>query len=422
MPNKLLELPASKGVQFTQVFSSPRVIILNIKQVDVVVIGAGAAGLFCAAEAAKRGRSVAVLDHAKRIGGKILMSGGGRCNFTNLFASHENFLSNNKHFCKSALSRYTQWDFIGLVAQYGIAYHEKTLGQLFCDDSAKDILNLLLSECSKAGAAVKSGCEILGIEKQTSGFSLDTSFGHYQCESLVIATGGLSMPKLGASPFGYKVAEQFGLNVLPTRAGLVPFTLHDHDKEVLAELSGISLDARASCNDTSFNENILFTHRGLSGPAVLQISSFWQPGQAVEFDLFPHGDLLQELQKQQQQQADILLSTALAAHYAKRYVQTALPYLGLENKPLKQYQGKQLQQVAEAFHQWQLKPNGTEGYRTAEVTLGGVDTDELSSKTMEAKKVKDLYFIGEVMDVTGWLGGYNFQWAWSSGWVAGQVV
>ncbi|NCP66081.1 MAG: NAD(P)/FAD-dependent oxidoreductase [Paraglaciecola sp.] len=395
---------------------------MNNKQVDVVVIGAGAAGLFCAAEAAKRGRSVVVLDHAKRIGGKILMSGGGRCNFTNLFASHENFLSNNKHFCKSALSRYTQWDFIGLVAQYGIAYHEKTLGQLFCDNSAKDILNLLLSECSKAGAAVTSGCDILDIEKHTSGFCLDTSFGQYQCESLVIATGGLSMPKLGASPFGYKVAEQFGLNVLPTRAGLVPFTLHDHDKEVLAELSGISLDARASCNDTSFNENILFTHRGLSGPAVLQISSFWQPGQVVEFDLFPHGDLHAELQKQQQQHADILLSTALAAHYAKRYVQTALPYLGLENKPLKQYQGKQLQQVAEAFHQWQLKPNGTEGYRTAEVTLGGVDTDELSSKTMEAKKVKGLYFIGEVMDVTGWLGGYNFQWAWSSSWVAGQVV
>jgi predicted Rossmann fold flavoprotein len=388
----------------------------------VIVIGAGAAGLFCAAQAAKRGRSVAVLDHAKRIGGKILMSGGGRCNFTNMYATHENFLSNNKHFCKSALSRYTQWDFIGLVAEYGIAYHEKTLGQLFCDDSAKDILNMLFAECEKAGASVTSQCEILSIEKTEAGFALETSQGQYQCESLVIATGGLSMPKLGASPFGYKVAEQFGLKVLPTRAGLVPFTLHEQDKDVLAELSGISLDARASCNDTSFNESILFTHRGLSGPAVLQISSFWEPGEAVEFDLFPHGDLHRELIKQQQQQPDILLSTALAAQYAKRYVQTVLPYLGLDNKPLKQYQGKQLQQVANAFHQWQLKPNGTEGYRTAEVTLGGVDTDELSSKTMEAKKVKGLYFIGEVMDVTGWLGGYNFQWAWSSGWVAGQVV
>lgn len=387
----------------------------------MIVIGAGAAGLFCAAQAAKRGRSVAVLDHAKRIGGKILMSGGGRCNFTNMYATHENFLSSNKHFCKSALSRYTQWDFIGLVAEYGIAYHEKILGQLFCDDSAKDILNMLFAECEKAGASVTSQCEILSIEKTEAGFVLETSQGQYQCESLVIATGGLSMPKLGASPFGYKVAEQFGLKVLPTRAGLVPFTLHEQDKDVLAELSGISLDARASCNDTSFNESILFTHRGLSGPAVLQISSFWQPGEAVEFDLFPHGDLHRELIKQQQQQPDILLSTALAAQYAKRYVQTVLPYLGLDNKPLKQYQGKQLQQVAEAFHQWQLKPNGTEGYRTAEVTLGGVDTDELSSKTMEAKKVKGLYFVGEVMDVTGWLGGYNFQWAWSSGWVAGQV-
>ncbi|WP_340678330.1 NAD(P)/FAD-dependent oxidoreductase [Paraglaciecola sp.] len=392
------------------------------KQVDVIVIGAGAAGLFCAAEAGKRGRSVMVLDHAKRIGGKILMSGGGRCNFTNMYASHENFLSDNKHFCKSALSRYTQWDFIGLVAQYGIAYHEKTLGQLFCDDSAKDILNMLLAECQKAGASVTSQCDILSIEKHDNGFVLETNQGQYQCESLVIATGGLSIPKLGASPFGYKVAEQFGLKVLPTRAGLVPFTLHEQDKNVLAELSGISLDARASCNDTSFNESILFTHRGLSGPAVLQISSFWQPGEAVEFDLFPHGDLHTELQKTLQQQPDILLSTALAAHYAKRYVQAVLPYLGLDNKPLKQYQGKQLQQVADAFHQWQLKPNGTEGYRTAEVTLGGVDTDELSSKTMMAKNVGGLYFIGEVMDVTGWLGGFNFQWAWSSGWVAGQVV
>ncbi|WP_343858927.1 NAD(P)/FAD-dependent oxidoreductase [Aliiglaciecola litoralis] len=387
---------------------------------DVIVVGAGAAGLFCAAEAAKRGRSVTVLDHAKRIGGKILMSGGGRCNFTNMYASAENFLSDNPHFCKSALSRYTQWDFVGLVSEYGIAYHEKTLGQLFCDNSAKDILNMLLKECDKAGATITTQCEITAITKRDDGFELETSKGSYQCESLVIATGGLSMPKLGASPFGYKVAEQFGLSVKPTRAGLVPFTLHEQDKSVLADLSGISLDARASCNDTNFNENILFTHRGLSGPAVLQISSFWHPGQAVEFDLFPHGDLHQELTSAQVQSPDSQLATVLAKHYPKRYVQTALPYLGLENKPLKQYQGKQLQQVADAFHQWQLKPNGTEGYRTAEVTLGGVDTNQLSSKTMMAKDVEGLYFIGEVVDVTGWLGGYNFQWAWSSGWVAGQ--
>jgi hypothetical protein len=387
---------------------------------DVIVVGAGAAGLFCAAEAGKRGRKVTVLDHAKRIGGKILMSGGGRCNFTNMYASAENFLSDNPHYCKSALSRYTQWDFISLVSEYGIAYHEKTLGQLFCDNTAKDILNMLLSECEKAHVTVKKQTSITSIVKTDSGFELETSDGPYQCESLVIATGGLSMPKLGASPFGYKVAEQFGLHVKPTRAGLVPFTLHEQDKSVLAELSGISLDASASCSNTSFNENILFTHRGLSGPAVLQISSFWEPGQAVEFDLFPNGDLHQELNQALQQSPDAQLGTALAKFYPKRYVQTALPYLGLENKPLKQYQGKQLNEVAEAFHQWQLKPNGTEGYRTAEVTLGGVDTNQLSSKTMMAKDVEGLYFIGEVVDVTGWLGGYNFQWAWSSGWVAGQ--
>ncbi len=386
----------------------------------MIVVGAGAAGLFCAAEAGKRGRKVTVLDHAKRIGGKILMSGGGRCNFTNMYASAENFLSDNPHYCKSALSRYTQWDFISLVSEYGIAYHEKTLGQLFCDNTAKDILNMLLSECEKAHVTVKKQTSITSIVKTDSGFELETSDGPYQCESLVIATGGLSMPKLGASPFGYKVAEQFGLHVKPTRAGLVPFTLHEQDKSVLAELSGISLDASASCSNTSFNENILFTHRGLSGPAVLQISSFWEPGQAVEFDLFPNGDLHQELNQALQQSPDAQLGTALAKFYPKRYVQTALPYLGLENKPLKQYQGKQLNEVAEAFHQWQLKPNGTEGYRTAEVTLGGVDTNQLSSKTMMAKDVEGLYFIGEVVDVTGWLGGYNFQWAWSSGWVAGQ--
>ncbi|MDU0353526.1 NAD(P)/FAD-dependent oxidoreductase [Paraglaciecola aquimarina] len=393
-----------------------------MKNVDVIVIGAGAAGLFCAAQAAKRGRNVAVLDHAKRIGGKILMSGGGRCNFTNMYTSHENFLCGNPHFTKSALSRYSQWDFIGLVAEYGIAYHEKTLGQLFCDDSAKDILNMLLAECKKAGASVCQQCEILSIEKLDAGFLLHTSQGEYQCESLVVATGGLSIPKLGASPFGYQIAEQFGLKVKPTRAGLVPFTLHEQDKKILSELSGISLDASANCNNVSFNENILFTHRGLSGPAVLQVSSFWQSGQTVEFDLYPNGDLLAQLQKAQHNQPDIQLSTALGQIYPKRYVLAVLPYFNVANKPLKQYQGKQLEQVAEAFHQWQLKPNGTEGYRTAEVTLGGVDTNELSSKTMEAKKVSGLYFIGEVMDVTGWLGGYNFQWAWSSGWVAGQVV
>lgn len=395
---------------------------IALLKLDVIVIGAGAAGLFCAAQAGQRGRSVVVLDHAKRIGGKILMSGGGRCNFTNMYASAENYLSANPHFCKSALSQYTQWDFIALVAEYGIAYHEKTLGQLFCDDSAKDILNLLMRECDKANVQVRHPVEVVQIDKTEQGFVLQTSQGEFACQSLVVATGGLSMPKLGASPFGYKVAEQFGLKVLPTRAGLVPFTLHDQDKQVLAELSGISLDATAAVENTSFRENILFTHRGLSGPAVLQISSFWHPGQAVQFNLSPQQNLHEWLQAEQTAHPDAQLSTALAKLYPKRFVQVAIEYFQLSNKPLKQYQGKQLEQVAAAFEEWALKPNGTEGYRTAEVTLGGVDTNELSSKTMEARKVPGLYFIGEVMDVTGWLGGYNFQWAWSSGWVAAQVV
>ncbi|MCC2607757.1 BaiN/RdsA family NAD(P)/FAD-dependent oxidoreductase [Planctobacterium marinum] len=389
---------------------------------DVIVIGAGAAGLFCAAEAGKRGRSVLLLDHAKKPGRKILISGGGRCNFTNMYASPENFLSDNPHFCKSALSRYTQWDFVALVEKYNIAYHEKTLGQWFCDDSAKDIVAMLMAECEQGSVKHQMQCDIRHIEKTTSGFMLDTSHGPYQCESLVIATGGLSMPKLGATPFGYQVAEQFGLTIRPTRAGLVPFTLHDKDKQVLAELSGISVNASASCNNTCFNENILFTHRGLSGPAVLQISSFWEPGQKVEFNLYPNGDLQQILEEKQQSNTDAQLATALAQIYPKRFVQAAIPYFSLANKPLKQFQGKQLEQVAQAFEQWLLQPNGTEGYRTAEVTLGGVDTKHLSSKTMMAKDVEGLYFIGEVVDVTGWLGGYNFQWAWSSAWVAGQEV
>lgn len=395
---------------------------LERKQVDVIVIGAGAAGLFCAAEAGKRGRSVVVLDHAKKVGRKILMSGGGRCNFTNMYASPENFLSDNPHFCKSALSRYTQWDFVSLVEKYHIKYHEKTLGQWFCDESAKDIVNLLLTECKNANATIQTSTDIQHIEKTNQGFLLTTSQGEFQCESLVIATGGLSLPKLGASPFGFKIAEQFGLNVKPTRAGLVPFTLHDKDKQVLAELSGISINASAECNNTVFNENILFTHRGLSGPAVLQISNYWFPGQDVLFNLYPNGDLTTELTQKQQSNPDAQLSTVLGQFYSKRFVQSALPYFNIKNKPLKQYQGQQLQQVAQQFEQWHLKPNGTEGYRTAEVTLGGVDTHQLSSKTMMANDVDGLFFIGEVVDVTGWLGGYNFQWAWSSGWVAGQEV
>jgi hypothetical protein len=393
-----------------------------VTKTEVIVIGAGAAGLFCATEAGKRGRKVIVFDHAKRLGGKILMSGGGRCNFTNTYTSHENFLSQNPHFCKSALSQYTQWDFISLVNEYGIKHHEKTLGQLFCDDSAKDIVDLLLAECKKANVDIKNRTEIIDIEYVDNRYVVNTSQGVFSSESLVIATGGLSMPKLGATPFGYRVAEQFGLPIIPTKAALVPFTLQEHDKAVIGELSGISVDANASCNNTNFNESILFTHRGLSGPAVLQISSFWDPGQEVEFDLFPNADLFQDLFEQQQSNPEIQLSTALGKHYSKRFVQSAIAYFELDNKPLKQYNAKQLQSAADAFTQWRIKPNGTEGYRTAEVTLGGVDTDYVSSKNMQVKDQEGLFFIGEVLDVTGWLGGYNFQWAWSSGWAAGQVA
>ena len=397
-----------------------------MKKVDVVVIGAGAAGLFCAAQAGKRGRRTVVIDHAKRLGGKILMSGGGRCNFTNMYASPENFLSNNPHFCKSALSQYTQWDFIALVNDYEIAYHEKTLGQLFCDDSAKQIVDMLLSECSKAGVEIINRCDVSDVSQgdasDSKGYKITTSTGDFQCESLVIATGGLSMPKLGATPFGYKIAEQFGLPVTPVRAALVPFTLHEKDKNVLAELSGVSINASASCNNTSFDESMLFTHRGLSGPSVLQISSYWQPGDTVTFDIAPKGDFAHFMLNKKIKNADSLLSTALSEWYPKRFVQTVLTVFGIQNKPLKQYSDKQIEDICQRFHQWQIIPNGTEGYRTAEVTLGGVDTDYLSSKTMQVKNQEGLFFIGEVVDVTGWLGGYNFQWAWSSGWVAGQYV
>ncbi|ALM92342.1 NAD(P)/FAD-dependent oxidoreductase [Alteromonas stellipolaris] len=393
-----------------------------MKQRDVIVIGAGAAGLFCAAQAGARGRSVEVLDHAKKVGRKILMSGGGRCNFTNMYAGPENFLSQNPHFCKSALSRYTQWDFIGLVAEHGIAYHEKTLGQLFCDDSAKDIVELLLKECDKAGVTITPRCEILSVEKTETGYTLNTSMGEYQCESLVIATGGLSMPKLGATPFGYKVAEQFGLSVLPTRAALVPFTLQDKDKDVLAELSGIAIDVNAECNDTSFREAMLFTHRGLSGPAMLQISSYWQAGDALSINTMPTEDAQALINTARTDTPDALLATCLNKVFPKRMVQSFIEYHQWRNVPVKQLSHSECEAIANTLENWQIKPNGTEGYRTAEVTIGGVNTDELSSKTMMAKNVEGLYFIGEVVDVTGWLGGFNFQWAWSSGWAAGQVV
>ncbi|MFD2631378.1 NAD(P)/FAD-dependent oxidoreductase [Idiomarina piscisalsi] len=389
---------------------------------DVIVIGAGAAGLHCAAHAAKRGKSVLVLDHAKQAGKKILISGGGRCNFTNMYAGPDNFLSSNPHFCKSALSRYTQWDFIGLVAEYGIPYHEKTLGQLFCDDSAKDIVRMLMSECDRYGARVQLRTDIVSVDFDDE-YCLDTSRGEYRSDKLVVACGGLSMPKLGATPLGYQIAEQFGHSIVPVRAGLVPFTLQEDDKERFAELSGVAVPVTAEANDGYFREAMLFTHRGVSGPAILQVSSYWQPGEAVTINLLPDVDAYEWLKDQQRQQPKTQLNTILQAHFPKRVV-TALAehhQWPLSNK-LADTSNAQFQTIADNLNRWQLKPNGTEGYRTAEVTLGGVNVDEVSSKTMESQKQPGLYFIGEVLDVTGWLGGFNFQWAWSSGFACGSEL
>lgn len=394
----------------------------KLDQYDVLIIGASASGLMCAIEAGRRGRKVTVLDHANKAGKKILMSGGGRCNFTNMDVNADNFISHNPHFCKSALSRYTQWDFIAMVNEHHILYHERDLGKLFCDDSAKDILNMLLIECKKAKVKIQLKCEISSIDKrQDDLFEIDTSSGRYATTSLVIASGGLSIPKMCASPLGYKVAEQFGHHIWPTTAGLVPFTLQPDDKENLEKLSGISVDSAVSNELTQFNENILFTHRGLSGPAILQISSYWHPGENITINLLPTSDIARLIKTRQDKQPNIKLKTVLNDVLPKRVI-AALYEQETLDKPLQELSNIRINEVAEKIHRWKIKPNGTEGYRTAEVTLGGVDCDELSSKTMESNKVAGLYFIGEIVDVTGWLGGYNFQWAWSSGWCAGQVV
>jgi hypothetical protein len=390
---------------------------------QVVIIGAGAAGLMCALTAAARGRQVLLLDHANKAGKKILMSGGGRCNFTNMYCEPSNFLSENPHFCKSALARYTQWDFIALVARHGVAYHEKKLGQLFCDNKASDILDLLLSECAEAGVDLRLGTSVSEISKLDSGYQLQTSAGLVRCESLVIATGGLSIPTLGATGFGYQVAKQFGHELLPTRAGLVPFTITDPQlKALCSELSGTSVeDCVVSCNGQSFKENILFTHRGLSGPAILQISSFWQPGDAISINLLPHIELPEWLEQQQRERPNSELKTLLAELFTKKMA-GLLADNWFASKPMKQYSHAELKAIAAQLGDWQLVPAGTEGYRTAEVTLGGVDTREVSSKTMESLKSPGLYFVGEVLDVTGHLGGFNFQWAWASGYAAAQYV
>ena len=391
--------------------------------VDVIVIGAGAAGLMCAAQAGYRGRSVAVLDMGKKPGRKILISGGGRCNFTNENASPSNYLCANPHFVKSCLSRYTQHDFVELVDRHGLAYHHKTLGQLFCDNSAQDIVDILLTECEWAGVTIKLRSEVLNVAQTATGYSVTTEQETLTCESLVVASGGLTMPKLGATPIGYKIAEQFGLKILPTMAALVPFTLHQHDKDRFEGLSGISIPCEVASEDgTVFKENILFTHRGLSGPAILQISSFWRAGQAVTINLLPELDLKQQLADWRETQAQKSLKNSLATILPKRFVEILHDSNAIPDCNINQLTHGQIDALADYIHAWQIKPNGTEGYRTAEVTLGGVDTDELSSKTFEAKKAKGLYFIGEVTDVTGWLGGYNFQYAWSCGFAAGQYA
>jgi predicted Rossmann fold flavoprotein len=391
-----------------------------MKHADVIIVGAGAAGLMCAQTAGKRGKSVIVIDSANKAGKKILMSGGGRCNFTNLYTDHSNFLSTNPHFCKSALKRYTPWDFIAQVIEHEIPYHEKKLGQQFCDDSSKDILNMLLNEADKAQAKVVLNCKIEQIKKDDL-YTLTTNQGDYTCTSLVIATGGLSIPTLGSSGFGYEVAQQFGHTLLPTRAGLVPFTWNNKDKALFSELSGISLPVSVSYQQQVFNEDMLFTHRGLSGPAILQISSYWEAGQAIEINMLPTIDVAELILEQQPLRPKTELKTLLSELFSKRLA-TKLCDVWFENKPLSHYKHPEINAIATQIHQWQFMPGGTEGYRTAEVTLGGVDPNQVSSKTLESQLQPGLFFIGEVLDITGHLGGHNFQWAWASGNAAGIAV
>jgi predicted Rossmann fold flavoprotein len=391
-----------------------------MKHYEVVIIGAGAAGLMCALTAGKRGRRVLILEHADQVGKKIVISGGGSCNFTNLYLGAEHYLSCNPHFCKSALSRFSQYNFISLVEKHSVSYHERKSGQLFCDGKSREILSFLLEECRIAGVRIQTKCSISKIDKAHC-FTVKTNSEEYVTESLVIATGGLSMPETGATGFGYKVAEQFGLNVVTCQPGLVPLTLSKSDLSNFGDLSGISVDAAVSCNGQTFRESILFTHGGLSGPAILQISNYWQPGDEVVIDLLPELDLVQTIKQWRKERPKAELKNLIGELLTRRLAHR-LTELWYYNKPVNQYNEKEINEIAAIFHKWSITPSGTEGYKVAEVTRGGVDTDELSSKTFEARKVKGLYFIGEVVDVTGWLGGYNLQWAWSSGYCAGQFV
>jgi len=404
-----------------------------MSQYDVIVLGAGASGLFCAFTAAQRGRKVLVLEKSNKVGKKILMSGGGKCNFTNYFVEADNFICANRHFCKAALTRYTQWDFIAMVERYGIEYEEREHSQLFCLNSAKDILAMLLAECEQAGVEIQTRCDVESVSDLSTTADVvnyQVQYNHngkqkkLQSSALVVATGALSIPTLGGSGFGYEVAEQFGLSLLERRAGLVPFMFSDSLKPICERLSGLALEVEVSCNKNSFIENLLFTHRGMSGPVILQISNYWTPGDEVSIDLLPGTDMSEWLLTAKQQQGKSLLKNLLSQKLAKSLVNELQQLWWPERatSPISEISDKQLLSIAERINNWQVKPSASEGYRTAEVTLGGVDTDGISSKTMEAKQQPGLYFIGEVLDVSGHLGGYNFQWAWSSGYSAGLVV
>jgi predicted Rossmann fold flavoprotein len=387
-------------------------------QRDVIVLGGGAAGLFCAIEAGKRGRSTLVIEHSERVGKKIAISGGGRCNFTNINTGPENFLSSNPSFSKSALSRYTPRDFIALVERHRIPYHEKKLGQLFCDDSSRQIIRMLLDECESARVEIRLNCRVTRVEKNAR-FMVETNQGVFSSAALVVATGGLSIPPTGATDFGYALARRFGLRVRETRPALVPLTFARHKLEAMKALSGVSIDALVSGGGAQFRENILLTHRGLSGPAILQISSYWKRGEPISINLLPDMDARELLESKRR--SGIELANLLGQYLPRRFAH-AWSSLYAPSRPLNHYSTKELAEIARTLHDWRLFPEGTEGYRKAEVTAGGVDTDELSSQTMEARRVPGLYFIGEVVDVTGQLGGYNFQWAWASAYAAGQYV
>ncbi len=390
---------------------------------DVIIIGGGASGLMCALTAGQCGRSVLVIERSNKPGRKILMSGGGRCNFTNLNMGSEYFLSQNPHFCKSALSRYTQWDFISQVERYTIPYHERDHGQLFCNDSAKNILSMLLQECDRTEVTILTSCEVTNIEFHDQ-YKLTTMKGLFSAESLVIATGGLSIPRMGSTGFGYQIADQFAHSIIPKTAGLVPLTFTDPLLSIFARLSGIAIPVRISVGERSFLENILFTHRGLSGPVILQASNYWQSGENIFIDLLPDQNVESLLKTYKQSKPKSLLHTMLNHHFPKKLVRELeqLLWKKYSEKKLADFSDSSLETIAQKINNWELKPSGTEGYRTAEVTLGGIDTYELSSKTMESNQQTGLYFIGEVVDVTGHLGGYNFQWAWSSGYAAGLSV